>query len=384
MTGIEASQLTHTEASFNEFLTTAEAKLTTHAHRCELKNGSVIEPIEADLVLNKEGQIDPTQPLVVFIGGGDSRNVGLLPIMGEMMNDPVSANFNILGIPHFAKPDVRAARKSEGQIVDGKANLIDSFLRSDYAENVLAGMLGCSILADPQEGRDNKSIVELLDPQTPLVIVGQSNGALVGMEILVALEDKLESARKVQNDAEITRLEAILARDIRYIGMNPAGTYDEIPFRHLREIAMRNVLVGRAARVLRLLGAFALNTTLPRKIEEPYSWIDKFEFFRDRKGSDAADNKESLQALMKVCALDSLARKVARFVNRGNVSFDLIFGKNDTVFRKRFMDTASLQNHAEIQYDEIEGRHEAVLVPPGNKEAAHKITQIVSRQRQIS
>lgn len=384
MTGIEAPQHTHTEASFNEFLKTAEAKLTTTTHRCELKNGTVTEPIEADLVLNKEGQIDPTQPLVVFIGGGDSRNVGLLPIMGEMMEYPQSANYNLLGIPHFAKPDVRATRKSEGQNEDGKTNLIDSFPKSEYAENVLAGMLGCSILTDPQEGQDGKSIVELLDPQTPLVIVGQSNGALVGMEILVALEDKLSEARQSQNEAEVARLEAILNRDIRFVGMNPAGTYDEVPFKHLREIALRSVLIEHATKVLRMVGAFAFNTTLPRKVEKPYSWIDGFDFFQNRSGFSPANNKESLLKLMNVCALDSLARKIARFVNRRNVSFDLIFGKNDTVFRKRFMDTASLQNHPEIRYDEIEGKHEAVLVPPGNKEAAQKITQIVCRQRQFT
>lgn len=345
---------------YEDFLYETKHKLTEKTASITLENNEwrdVSEEFDVDYSITHKGEINPQEPLVVMLGGGFGGKEAMLPVVGELLNG-IASGYNILGIPHFPHQDITEKN------LNGKNRLLASYPPSAYAENRLTGQLAHNLLTDPNiPGYEGKTMLE--QTTGPLVLVGQSNGALAAAELLklykADLDQRFERATTAQ---EVAKLIIERDRKIVYVGVNPAGTYDEAPFKDRRKTSMMHLAFN-----------FLNNASLPELLgRTPDKWLPDFrKIFL--KGKDSIP----IQRMLEVCAIDRLVNKLAPFTDKSGVSVNLLFGQKDTVFQEHLTRLTNSDLYPNVKIKMIGGAHQDYLFPGVNKEVADSIVTAVNR-----
>ncbi|MBP9758246.1 hypothetical protein KBD45_01010 [Candidatus Dojkabacteria bacterium] len=345
---------------YEDFLYETKRKLTDKRASITLENNEwkdVSERFDVDYTITHEGKINPHEPLVVMFGGGFGNKDAMLPVVGELLKG-VTSGYNILGVPHFPDSDVTEINP------DGKTKLLSSYPPSAYAENRLTGQLAHNLLTERNiPGYEGKTMLE--QTTGPLVLVGQSNGALAAAELLklykADLDQRFERATTAQ---EVAKLIIERDRKIVYIGVNPAGTYDEAPFKDRRKTSMMHLAFN-----------FLNNASFPELLgRTPDKWLPDF-----RKIFLNGKNSIPMKRMLEICAIDRLVNKLAPFTDKSGVSINLLFGRKDTVFQEHLTRLTNSDLYPNVRIKIISGAHQDYLFPGVNKEVADSIVTAVNR-----
>lgn len=366
--------------------------------------GSVTEDVSVRTVMNREiSNFDPHAPVVLMIGGGFTAPEGMLPIMREL--SLIEGRLNIVGVPHTSNPNVTTRIKGAKSRLYKAAQDELREVPNASPDNSVAARVIYGVLSNP----NNEGIKLIEQTDGPLVIVGQSNGCLVGLDLIAFRFKDLESRKaveeanleKVGEDSERiiiqSRIDALnkeLSRQVKFVGFNPAGTFDETPgmeevpigYETLHQKSrriMRNALIKAAGlalpRVIHVAYNFTANAS---RVERPYSDINEYKFFTKPKvrTDDDKDNPPlSILAMLRTTALDSLSSKI-RVINElyngyTRCCFELDFGEADTVFQSRYFNYSA----DNLCLDTVPGKHEASLVREFAPKFAAKIMGAINK-----